>query len=311
MEKQSGKKPPQRMQKKFPDASPGKATSSTAKPPTLTHDIFEGGKYREDFYVSVEQDTYAKSKEEGLQLDRYQIDLVADDQSNMKKQKSVMRWDAKKKKYLPVLVNAEGKVMRKETRRNESGQKMKGVVEKSDLYSKWSKQSKGRIQKVGEMEISNPGLLNLRAKNSGGITDFGGDSDDDGPSDNTEGDGKKPIVPFHGIVEDKHLTNKQKRMKSKRDGVQSSKVTAAGKGLKARKEIKNVDDLKKTKNVKLKHKLKTNKKFRKEHAKQQKDAWWERHSEKIAKRAARPRSFVMPVKEKKKRRSGKKEIYLK
>lgn len=231
-----------------------------------------------------------------------------------------MRWDAKKKKYLPVLVSADGKVLRKETRKNEAGKKMKGDVEKSDLYAKWSKNSKARIQNVGEMEVCNAGLLNLKARNAAAATTI--DDDDDQPmaesgislvSGQKE---KKPIVPFHGHVEDKYLTNKQKRMKKKRDGLLANKVTKDAKGRSQRLEIKSATDLKKTKKTKLKHKLKTNPHFRKEHGKKQRDAWWERHAEKIAKRAARPRSFAIPKgkvdeKKKKSKRHARKDVYLK
>lgn len=191
---------------------------------------------------------------------------------------------------------------------------MKGNVEKSDLYAKWSKNSKARIQKVGEMEVCNAGLLNLKARSSAAATSM--DDDDDEPmAEGTEKE-RKPIVPFHGHVEDKYLTNKQKRMKKKREGLSVNKVTKGAKGKTQRLEVKSAIDLKKTKKTQLKHKLKTNPHFRKEHGKKQRDAWWERHSEKIAKRAARPRSFAIPKgkvdeKKKKKKGRGRKDVYLK
>merc|ERR1712029_754112 len=76
---------------------------------------------------------------------------MPDDAADIQKSKSVMRWDAKKKKYLPVMVSADGRVL-KSQRRNESGVKVKGEAEKSNLYKKWATATKRRIQKVGEME---------------------------------------------------------------------------------------------------------------------------------------------------------------
>ena len=58
------------------------------------------------------------------------MDLLPDDSSDIKKAKSVMRWDAKRKKYLPTMVTVDGKAL-KGQRRNESGKKVKGEAQKS------------------------------------------------------------------------------------------------------------------------------------------------------------------------------------
>jgi len=291
---------------KIDGKSVDKIEESEPTPSTSSYDnIFESKKYREqDFYISVEQDVYQKSKEQGLEIEKFKMDLCADDGDNLKKQKAVMRWDAKKKKYLPVMLNADGRVNRKLSRTNESGQKVTGEATKTDLYAKWTKSSKARIQKVGEMEVSNAGLLHLRSRDVDKTTEIPSDTEEDAPRAPKK-DGRKPVVPFHGTIEDKYLTNKQKRMQKKRDGLGKTVIKGD-----AKRELKSASDLKKTKKTVLKHKLKTNKTFRKEHAKQSKDAFWKRHEEKIAKRAARPRSFVPPVK-KKKRGPTSKTLYLK
>eukprot|EP00397_Hematodinium_sp_SG-2012_P009088 GEMP01009163.1.p1 GENE.GEMP01009163.1~~GEMP01009163.1.p1 ORF type:complete len:881 (+),score=205.72 GEMP01009163.1:31-2643(+) len=288
-----------------------KTKASKPTPSSSSDNIFESKKYREnDFFLSVEQDVYQKSKEQGLEMEKFKIDLVADDSTDLKKQKAVMRWDARKKKYLPVMLSADGRVNRKLTRKNEAGKKVNGEAEKSDLYAKWSRSSKARIQKVGELEVSNAGLLHLKSRNAGNTTDFANsDSEADSPK---AAKGKtverKPVVPFHGHVEDKYLTNKQKRLLKKREGLDKNKVVKGA----AKKEVKNATDLKKTKKTQLKHKLKTNVHMRKEHAMKSKDAFWSRHAEKIAKRAARPRSFALPEKKLKKRKNkASKQVYLK
>lgn len=58
------------------------------------------------------------------------MDLLPDVSSDIKKAKSVMRWDAKRKKYLPTMVTVDGKAL-KGQRRNESGKKVKGEAQKS------------------------------------------------------------------------------------------------------------------------------------------------------------------------------------
>lgn len=60
------------------------------------------------------------------------MDLLPDDSADIKKAKSVMRWDAKRKKYLPTMVTADGRAL-KGQRRNESGKKVKGEAQKSHL----------------------------------------------------------------------------------------------------------------------------------------------------------------------------------
>merc|ERR1711953_767986 len=59
---------------------------------------------REQFYLSVERDKREEAKERGLDMEQYQLDLMPDDEGQIKSAKSVIRWDAKKKKYLPCMV---------------------------------------------------------------------------------------------------------------------------------------------------------------------------------------------------------------
>merc|ERR1712151_630141 len=108
----------------------------------------------------------------------------------------------------------------------------KGDAEKSNLYQKWAKTSKLRIQRPGEMEQG--GVLVGRAKKMAETktVNFGDDGNVDHEAN--EGSKRKPVVPFHGQVEDKYLTNKQKRImkrRAKADGVVSD-------GRKSQSELK-------------------------------------------------------------------------
>eukprot|EP00913_Durusdinium_trenchii_P016458 g15472.t1 len=100
----------------------------------------------EQFYLSTAVDLTDEARERGFDMEQYQMDLLPDDSSDIKKAKSVMRWDAKRKKYLPTMVTADGRAL-KGQRRNESGKKVKGEAQKSNIYEKWSKATKKRIQK--------------------------------------------------------------------------------------------------------------------------------------------------------------------
>lgn len=239
----------------------------------------------------------------------------------MQKAKSVMRWDAKKKKYQIVAINSEGKKM-KQKGRNEAGAKVTGEVEKSDIYSKWMKNKKNRIQQVGELESgaaekqflagtmkrSVGGLAG--AAGAGGLAGSGagtvtfGDDDVCESKANTsyvvEKPGQKPIVPFHGVVDSKFLTNKQKRMTARRERNAGEAITGKGK-LGSGTGIKSADEIRKQKKKELDRRLKNDKDYRKTRGKELKDAYWERQNAKIAARAARPRSFKIMV-------GGKKDV---
>lgn len=87
-----------------------------------------------------------------MDLDQYKLEITPDDGRELQQHKSVMRWDIKKKKYQPVMVGNDGKVIRNKGRRNEAGQKVTGEAVKTDIYAKWMKNKKNRIQGVGELE---------------------------------------------------------------------------------------------------------------------------------------------------------------
>ena len=123
-----------------------------------------GGK-TEQFYLSTERDVTEEARERGYDMEQYQMDLLPDDASDIKKAKSVIRWDAKRKKYLPTMVSVDGRAL-KGQRRNESGKKVKGEKEKSNAYQKWSKATKRRIQKVGEVEDPSNSLGRLKKSES-------------------------------------------------------------------------------------------------------------------------------------------------
>ncbi|KAM1019007.1 hypothetical protein ACFX2C_040568 [Malus domestica] len=76
------------------------------------------------------------------------IDLIADDNVGMKKQKSVFHWDKRGKKYIKLnngdRVTASGKI------KTESGAKAK--LEKTGIYKKWKERSHKRVSLTGTNE---------------------------------------------------------------------------------------------------------------------------------------------------------------
>lgn len=98
------------------------------------------------FYLKYQPDDYAKEK--GLELDkssfnrdlnRVTMDLTADDEDNMKRQKHQKVWDRKRKKYVNAdQLDGEKKVKKIKT---ESGAYIAASYD-SGLFEKWKKQSK-------------------------------------------------------------------------------------------------------------------------------------------------------------------------
>merc|ERR1711920_321627 len=217
-----------------------------------------------------------------------------------KKTKSVMRWDSKKKKFLPVMVSVDGRVVKSSKRTNESGARVKGDGEKSDIYKKWARNTKKRIQKVGELEqgYSDP-LGKLKPMAGGAKTiDFGGGGGEDGQQTGESQDTgrkRKPIVPFHGQVEDKYLTNKQKRMMKRR--AKNDSVV----GGQAEKELRTAHQIQKRKGEIEKNKVRQTPQKRKEKAKAAKDKRRAMHEERQMKLGARTKSKMLVIEGKRSR----------
>eukprot|EP00930_Biecheleria_cincta_P072270 TRINITY_DN59697_c0_g1_i1.p1 TRINITY_DN59697_c0_g1~~TRINITY_DN59697_c0_g1_i1.p1 ORF type:complete len:932 (-),score=189.82 TRINITY_DN59697_c0_g1_i1:63-2858(-) len=244
------------------------------------------------FYLTTERNLDEEAKERGLDMEQYQMDLLPDDENNIQKAKSVMRWDAKKKKYFPTMVSVDGRAV-KGQRRNESGKKVKGDGEKTNLYQKWSKATKRRIQKVGEMEQVASLPLGKLQKSQAKTMEFGDDGDIAG-SDAGESSSRarKPVVPFHGKIDEKHLTHKQKRMLKKRS--QQDVVRQGGKEG-AKSELKTPQDIQQARKKKESNKLKQKPWLRKDKAKQTKEARQKMHEDRQMKYGARTKSKMLII----------------
>mmetsp|Transcript_43271 Transcript_43271/g.139034 ORF Transcript_43271/g.139034 Transcript_43271/m.139034 type:complete len:961 (+) Transcript_43271:132-3014(+) len=243
------------------------------------------------FYLSVERDAREDAKERGLDMEQYQMDLMPDDSTDIKKQKSVVRWDAKKKKYLPVMVSVDGRVV-KGSRKNESGQRVKGEGDKSTIYKKWAQNTKKRIQKVGEMEQAYVHPLTrkaqqLAAKEAGKTVEFDNMGEVQ-PSAEGKARERKPVVPFHGKIDEKYLTNKQKRMTKRRE-----KNDSVVGGQFAKKELKTTSQIQKDKKQRDKNKIKHDPNKRKEASKKAKDQRTDMHKDRQMTYGARTKSKML------------------
>jgi len=236
----------------------------------------------EQFYLSTSIDYTDEARERGFDMEQYQMDLLPDDSSDIKKAKSVMRWDAKRKKYLPTMVTADGRAV-KGQRRNESGKKVKGEATKSNIYEKWSKATKRRIQKVGEVEDAGAALGNLRKSQSKTVEfDASGEVTEDPRA-------RKPIVPFHGTVPEQYLTHKQKRALKKRSKLDS---VLEGEG---KKELKTPQQIQLEKKQREKNKLKQKPWLRKQRAKQNKETRMKKREEQQMRYGARTKARMLII----------------
>lgn len=242
----------------------------------------------EQFYLSVEIDRNVEAKERGLEMEQYQLDLMPDEAGEVQKAKSVVRWDAKKKKYLPVMIGADGRVV-KSSRRDDQGRKIKGEREKSSIYKKWAKTSKRRIQKVGELEEGvQDHLGGLKSKLDSKTVNFDNTGEAVQAEDGEPDRKRKPVVPFHGKVDAKHLTHKQKRMMKKREA--NHTVIHDGS---ARKELKTAAQMQKDKKLRDRNKVKQQPHLRKEKARQAKEKRMKMMEERQMKNGARTKSKML------------------
>lgn len=232
----------------------------------------------EQFYLSTAVDLTDEARERGFDMEQYQMDLLPDDSSDIKKAKSVMRWDAKRKKYLPTMVTVDGKAL-KGQRRNESGKKVKGEAQKSNIYEKWSKATKRRIQKVGEVEDVD--ALGKLRKTQSNTVDFDATGEVEDPTV------RKPIVPFHGKVSEQYLTHKQKRALNKRAKLDS---VLEGEG---KKELKTPQQIQLEKKQREKNKLKQKPWIRKQRAKENKEARMKKREEQQMRYGARTKAKML------------------
>eukprot|EP00928_Gymnodinium_smaydae_P098862 TRINITY_DN9292_c0_g4_i1.p1 TRINITY_DN9292_c0_g4~~TRINITY_DN9292_c0_g4_i1.p1 ORF type:complete len:920 (+),score=250.89 TRINITY_DN9292_c0_g4_i1:177-2936(+) len=251
------------------------------------------------FVLSVERDTKSDAKERGLDMGEYQLDLMPDDDGQIKSSKSVIRWDARKKKYLPVMVAADGRVLKSKSQVNESGKKVKGKEEKSNLYQKWAKASKLRVQRPGEMEQGGVNPMGKRRKAELAKTVAFDDAGAAVAGEGADGKKKKPVVPFHGQIEEKYLTNKQKRIMARR--AKTDRVIDG----KAKSEIKTPAQIQKEKKLREKKKLKQNPHLRKAKKLQAKEKRINRLEERQMQYGARTRSKMLVFDGPKKWRGGK------
>lgn len=166
------------------------------------------------------------------------MDLLPDENASLKHAKSVMRWDAKKKRYMVKEVDATGREVK--AKKFDDAKK-----KKPNFYANWQKSSHKRIQEVGEQEDAS---LSVRGKKRKWVEEDDTGADDSSVAEPSVSSKRKPIVPFHGTVETKYLTNKQKRQMARRKKSETNAVTKSDR--RTKQEVKPLAKVAKEKRAK-------------------------------------------------------------
>lgn len=234
---------------------------ASLKAKTNMSEIFDAHRFKsENSFLSAEVDLTKEERQRAFSLNQETFNILGDDGREMMKNKSVRKWDAKKKKYIIVTVDAAGRVVKdKSQRKNEAGKSIgddkKKKAAPGELYSKWEKRSLKRVGAVGELEDP-AAALRKNGKLRRSMTDYENEENDHDYSSNGGSDksltrsslaAKMKAHPLYktssysGIVEAFEnkwkLTHKQERKLDKlRQAVDGSRVVTVG-GKKAGNEL--------------------------------------------------------------------------
>ena len=224
------------------------------------------------------------ARDKGFDLEQHRMDLVPETNDEMSKVRFGKKWDSRKMNYVTVRIGSDGKAINE--KRNESGKKMtkKDLEKGKRLYKEWSKKTKKVIQRTGEVESDNVAKAGKRQRTH----------------ESHEKSSKKPPTSFgkprtvsskqyHGEVPWDYLTNKQKRLETRK--LESGAVTSRG-------NEKNADTLKtpqsiaKARQLKATRQVLQNPKKRKDFHKQSKDSYMKKQEVKRKGKSAPGRSWA-------------------
>ena len=210
-------------------------------------------------------------------FEQHQFDLVPETNEEMAKARYAKKWDSRKMNYVSVKIGADGKAIKE--KRNESGQKMtkKDLEKGKNLYKEWMKKTKQRIPMAGDIEeVSSATKTELRR-------------------DSWKPEEKKqaivtPVTPkaveskkYHGSVPWTNLTNKQKRLETRK--LKDNGVTSRGTEKRA-DTLKSGDAIAKTRKLKENRQTLQNPKKRQEFHKASKAEYAKKQASKVQQRAA-------------------------
>ena len=267
---------------------PATKVSSVVKPAQSGISVFDQTTYRSSFYLGA-----AKTGEEKSSVfDLAGLDIVPDDSQDMRKSQTVKKWDNKRKKYVLMQLGPDGRPLKQNRVINEAGRRLSGKDSKAadgELFAKWSKATRKRIQAPGELEKAPKGGQDR-------VVDFDDESDLDSAKPAKPVKSGKPgnssNAPFHGTVPTQFLTNKQKRKEKQAGFREEGRVTSRGDEKKAT-NLKQIDQIAKQRVSMKTKKIMQNPKARKEFSKKSKEAFFAKQNARIAQPNRNSRSRVV------------------
>jgi hypothetical protein len=154
-------------------------------------------------------------------------------------------------------------------KKNEAGKVISGGQSKKSMYAEWKKKTQARVQTVGETEDLS---LSKKTPKPPKVVAFDDDQDDHDDQDKKKTD-LKTIRKYHGKLDAKDLTNKQRRKMKRSADAQEGRVTSRGE---RGSTVKDVGQIAKNRKLEESKKMLQNPKTRKQFSKQSKDKYLEK-----------------------------------
>lgn len=226
------------------------------------------------------------ARDRGFELEQHRMDLVPETEQEMNKAARYgKKWDSKKMNYVTVRIGSDGKAIK-----NEAGKRMtkKDLEKGKGLYKEWTKKTKKRIQKIGEVEAAGLGPK----KGGPRVREQEISRNEENKCKFVPGKKNGTAVnskEYHGEVPWQYLTNKQKRLEGRKS--KGGAVTSRGNEKRA-ETLKTPQAIAKARKLKSDRQTLQNPKKRKEFHKQSKDQYMQKQQKKIKANSAPARSWA-------------------
>jgi ATP-dependent RNA helicase DDX54/DBP10 len=233
-----------------------------------------------EFFHHVSAPTESK-RDDRNELEQYRLDLVPETNEEMSKVRYGKKWDSRKMNYVTVRIGSDGKAIKE--KRNESGKKMtkKDLEKGKNLYREWAKKTKKSIQRTGEVESSSVAQKFKQTRSS--------ETKKNQREEALAAPKSVSSKQYHGEVPWQYLTNKQKRLESRK--LKSGAVTSRGNERKA-DTLKTPQSIAKARQLKSTRQILQNPKKRKEFHKTSKESYKQKQDKRIQAKSAPGRSWA-------------------
>ncbi|KAH8742025.1 hypothetical protein FG386_003527 [Cryptosporidium ryanae] len=227
----------------------------------------------------------AISRSVGLQIEGATIDINPDEEAEIKKNKSIRKWNSIKKKY-EIIDESRQKFVKT----NESGIKVRGELKSTGQYKKWKANTNMKIQTVGEIEDLE--ITNRRKRKNIVNSNF------NQINKHLEIEENPPILNKHKCIVEaintgKKLTHKQTRI-AKKIGIINYKSKV--KNIKSFSELKSPQEIIRDRSKNVKKRMKNDPEFRKKQLLKCLKKFNEKNASKVVRKSRPNRSKMIIIK---------------